>query len=193
VKFLTVEEKMEHFKNVSLEDASKKSDEILTTYKRDLDEQFKKHKIEYAENSKVIEEAKISEAKLEAKRALAKAQAEIKREVSNHHNEIKNYVFQEVNKKIEAFKKTSEYKAMLISQITDIKKQFDGEDIVFLIDISDKELLDTLAKETSVNIEVSKTSFVGGTKAIIEARNILVDNSFKTKLSEEQDHFTISL
>ncbi len=193
MKFLTVEEKMEHFKNVSLEDASKKSDEILTTYKRDLDEQFKKHKIEYAENSKVIEEAKISEAKLEAKRALAKAQAEIKREVSNHHNEIKNYVFQEVNKKIEAFKKTSEYKAMLISQITDIKKQFDGEDIVFLIDISDKELLDTLAKETSVNIEVSKTSFVGGTKAIIEARNILVDNSFKTKLSEEQDHFTISL
>ncbi|MCR5836765.1 MAG: V-type ATP synthase subunit E [Lachnospiraceae bacterium] len=184
---------MEHFKNVSLEDASKKSDEILTTYKRNLDEQFEKHKREYAENSKVIEEAKISEAKLEAKRALAKAQAEIKREVSNHHNEIKNYVFSEVNKKIEAYKKTSEYKTMLISQITSIKKQFDGEDIVFLIDESDKGLLDTLSKETSVNIEVSKTSFVGGTKAIIEARNILVDNSFKTKLSEEQDHFTISL
>lgn len=192
MKVLTVEEKMEHFKNVSLEDASKKSNELLTNYKHDLDEQFEKHKKQYTETSKIIEDTKISEAKLEAKRALAKAQAEIKREVSNHHNEIKNYIFSEVNKKIDAYKQTAAYKEALISHIKSVKEQFEGEDILFLIDKSDENLLSSL-KDQVKNIEISNTPFVGGIKAMIEARNILVDYSFKTKLSEEQDNFTISL
>ena len=184
---------MEHFKNVSLEDASKKSNEILTNYKKSLDEQFEKHKLEYTASSKALEEAKINAVKLEAKRALAKAQAELKREVSKHHKEIKSYVFSEVNKKLDEFKKTSDYQSMIVSQINSVMKEFDGDFIQFLIDKSDEELLDKLKKETGANIEIATGSFVGGTKAIIESRNILVDNSFKTKLSEEEENFTISL
>ena len=69
---MTIEEKMEHFKNVSLDNASAKSNDILTAYKQSLDEQFEKHKETALLESKSVESAKLNAVRLEVKRELSK-------------------------------------------------------------------------------------------------------------------------
>lgn len=190
---MTIEEKMEHFKSVSLENASNKSNDILTAYKKSLDEQFEKHKEDAIADSKAVQEAKLSAIKLEAKRELSKAQAEVKRTVTTHQNKLQADIFALVNEQIHKYKKTEDYKLLLIKQIKTVLEDFNDTEVIFYIDPSDQALLDTLNNETGAHIQISQTSFIGGTKAIIDSKNMLVDNSFKTKLTEEQEKFTISI
>lgn len=190
---MTIEEKMEHFREVSLDNVSTKSHNILVEYKKSLDEQFEKHKQSALEDAKEAEASQISAVKVEAKRALSKLQSEIKRDVIMHQNELKTELFDAVNAKIYEYKTTDEYKKMLIDQIKKIQKDFDDAEIDFFIDPSDEMLLDSLIKATAANIQINQTAFIGGIKAIVNSKNILVDNSFKTKLSEEQEKFTISI
>ena len=168
---MTIEEKMEHFKNVSLDNASAKSNDILAAYKQSLDEQFEKHK----------------------ETALSKVQAEVRRTVTLHQNKLKSQIFSAVVEKLNAYKKTEEYKKELISQINKISSDFNDTTVEFYIDSSDESLLSDLQSHTGADIKISTVPFIGGCKAIISDKNMLVDNSFKTKLAEEQEKFTISI
>ena len=187
---MTIEEKMEHFKNVSLDNASAKSNDILTAYKQSLDEQFEKHKETALLESKSVESAKLNAVRLEVKRELSKVQAEVRRTVTLHQNKLKSQIFSAVVEKLNAYKKTEEYKKELISQINKISSDFNDTTVEFYIDSSDESLLSDLQ---SADIKISTVPFIGGCKAIISDKNMLVDNSFKTKLAEEQEKFTISI
>lgn len=189
---MTIEEKMEHFKSVSLENASQKSNDILTAYKKSLDEQFEKHKEDALIESKSIEEAKLQAIKTESKRELSKAQSEVRRNITLHQNKLTSDIFSMVNDRLNEYKRTDDYKVLLVKQINTVLADFQDAEVVFYIDQTDEALYDYLVKETGADIKMSQVSFIGGTKAIIDSRNMLVDNSFKTKLSEEQEKFTIS-
>ena len=53
--------------------------------------------------------------------------------------------------------------------------------------------VDVNKKESfNVNIEVYKKEFLGGTRTIVPEKNILIDNSFKTRLIEEQEQFAFT-
>mgnify|MGYP000500070282 CR=1 FL=1 len=86
-----------------------------------------------------------------------------------------------------AYKKTEEYKKELISQINKISSDFNDTTVEFYIDSSDESLLSDLQSHTGADIKISTVPFIGGCKAIISDKNMLVDNSFKTKLAEEQE------
>lgn len=189
---MTIEEKMEYFKNVSLENASKKSTDILTAYKQSLDEQFEKHKEDAIIESKNIEASKLQAIKTESKRELSKAQSEVRRTITLHQNKLTSEIFSSVNELLNDYKKTEDYKTLLVTQIRSVLSDFSDTAVVFYIDPTDEALCDYLKKETGADIKINQVSFIGGTKAIIDSRNMLVDNSFKTKLSEEQEKFTIS-
>ena len=45
----------------------------------------------------------------------------------------------------------------------------------------------------STNIKISQYSFTGGTRAVIPSKNILIDNSFQTKLEEAKRDFRFDL
>lgn len=128
---MTIEEKMEHFKNVSLDNASAKSNDILTAYKQSLDEQFEKHKETALLESKSVESAKLNAVRLEVKRELSKVQAEVRRTVTLHQNKLKSQIFSAVVEKLNAYKKTEEYKKELISQINKISSDFNDTTVEF--------------------------------------------------------------
>ena len=83
--------------------------------------------------------------------------------------------------KLNAYKKTEEYKKELISQINKISSDFNDTTVEFYIDSSDESLLSDLQSHTGADIKISTVPFIGGCKAIISDKNMLVDNSFKTK------------
>ena len=77
-------------------------------------------------------------------------------------------------------------------QITDALT-FAGEDVITVyIDPDDASLKNELANELNCNVVVSDYSFGGGTRTVIEEKQILIDNSFETKFDNLYDDFSFS-
>jgi len=50
-----------------------------------------------------------------------------------------------------------------------------------------------LALHTQCDIRISQYPFLGGTRAVIISKNVLIDNSFETKLKEAGENFQFVL
>ena len=88
------------------------------------------------------------------------------------------------------FTSTHEYNDMLIRQIREAKEFAKEDEIIIYIDPSDTSRLAGLEMATGVGLTISQYSFLGGTRAVIPSKNILIDNSFQTKLAEAKEAFT---
>ena len=69
--------------------------------------------------------------------------------------------------------------------------EYSNFDITIYIDSDDSALLDDLKKATGANIEIYDKEFLGGTRTIVPEKNILIDHSFKSRLADEQEQFSI--
>ena len=117
----------------------------------------------------------------------------IKKDLTNKQSEIKVKIFELVREKIAAYRKTPEYIEFLKNQISSVIKDYGNSDITVYIDSEDEPLLDDLQKSFKCNIQVYNKEFLGGTRTIVPEKNILIDNSFKTRLIDEQEKFAITL
>ena len=184
---MTIEEKMEHFRMISLESANNQSAESLSSYKKSLDDDLEVYK----DNSKRLAEeskrARINQVKSDCKKQLASSQMAIKKDLTKKQSEIKVKVFDIVRKKI------PEYIANIKHQIQSVLDEYGDSELTVYIDSNDSALLDELKSDFNCNIQVYDKDFLGGTRSIIPDKNILIDYSFKTKLMEEQEKFAITL
>ncbi|MFQ6929693.1 MAG: hypothetical protein ACLRR3_00885 [Eubacterium sp.] len=72
--------------------------------------------------------------------------------------------------------------------------EYSDVDITIYIDPNDSSLLDELKKARLEEIlKFTIKNFLGGTRTIVPEKNILIDNSFKTRLADQQDLFAITL
>jgi vacuolar-type H+-ATPase subunit E/Vma4 len=78
---------------------------------------------------------------------------------------------------------------LLSKQIMEANVFARGEEIIIYINPSDESLKASLESKTGFTLTISATDFIGGTKAVIKTKNILIDNSFLTKLTEAKDDF----
>ena len=79
------------------------------------------------------------------------------------------------------------------AQIKKARDFADGEEIHIYIDPSDKSKQNLLSLHTGCDVRVSEYSFLGGTRAVIASKNILIDNSFETRLKEAEEGFQFVL
>ena len=114
---MTIEEKMEHFRRLSLESANSRSAESLSSYKQSLDEELEFHKesaAQLAEESKI---ARLNQVKATSKKDLASAQMMIRKDLTKTQSGIKSKVFDIVREKIMTYRKTPEYVQYLTNQM----------------------------------------------------------------------------
>lgn len=190
---MTIEEKMEHFRSLSLESANNQSAESLCNYKKSLDEELLIHKETAKKLSEDSKRARINQVRANAKKNLASSQMTIKKQLTQKQSEIKFNIFELVRNKISEYRKTSEYMELLNSQISKICNDYKELNFTIYIDSGDSHLLNPLKETFHVNIQVYEKDFLGGTRTIIPERNILIDNSFKTRLAEAQENFIVTL
>ena len=184
---MTIEEKMDHFRSLSLESASSKSAESLSSYKQSLDDETAS---QLAEESK---KALMNQVRANSKKKLSSEQMKIKKELTQKQSAIKIEVFDRVREKLLEYRKTNDYLVYLENQIKNIMSEYSDVDITIYIDPNDSSLLDELKSKTGGNIEIYNKEFLGGTRTIVPEKNILIDNSFKTRLADQQDLFAITL
>lgn len=87
---------------------------------------------------------------------------------------------------------TPGYQELLIKQLKDILAFADGSPVTIYIDPADAPRLSSLTSTVNMPLTLSEYSFLGGTRAVIEDRNVLIDNSFMTLLGEEMEKFSFN-
>lgn len=186
---MTTEEKLQHFLEFCMEDARSRSAKMLDEYTAALEEAFSEHQenaIRRAEQHVELEKKLIER---ETNKKLSLEQINIRRDFGKKQDELKEKLFQELLDRLTEYMKTQEYTELLNTQAQKALELADKEFITIYIDPMDKDKLKELSIPQSAEILVSEYSFMGGIRAVIPSRHILIDNSFQTKLSEAKRDF----
>lgn len=189
---MTLEEKLSHLQASSMEAARAEGNAIIDNYREALEKVFKDHKEEMLWQSETRIKAEQSNARQMLNQASARTQLELKKKTGKVQVELKDKIFEEVHTLVQDFMQTREYEDYLVRSIRKATEFAPGEEMTIYINPSDEKRLSDLESITGTRLTVSTEDFIGGTRAVIRERNILIDNSFKTLLRNEYDKFIFS-
>lgn len=186
---MTLEEKIAHLQTTSMEQARAEGNAIIDSHKEALEKVFEDHKAEALRQSETRIKAETTSARLALNQAAAKSQLEIKRRQGKIQQELKDKIFKEALSLTEDFMKTEAYEDFLIRCIRQAKEFAGEDDVVIYINPSDENKRSALEDASRARLTISAEDFIGGMRAVIRSRNVLIDNSFKTQLRNEYDKF----
>ncbi len=187
---MTTEEKLKHFLEASIESATNQSTQLIDDYTEALNKIFEDHKADMTRKTDLQIRLGKDSLEREMNKELSREQIRIKRETTKKQTELKDMLFNEVKDLLEEYMSTPEYQELLIRQIKEAAAFAGKDEIVIYIDPADSSELYSLETATHTHLTVSETGFMGGTRAVIKSRNILIDNSFETQLKEAKEAFT---
>ena len=188
---MTLDEKLEHFYSSVIDSATKQNIEIVEEYKKILQKNFDERKEAALRKADANYRMASDNIIRERNRKLSAETMEIRRKVLEKTAEISDRIFTDVRKKMDDYMKTSEYEELLCVQIKNANSFAQGDLITIYINPTDAEKISKLEEKTGVSLTVSNRDFIGGTRAVIPSRSILIDNSFLTKLEEAKSSFTL--
>ena len=175
---MTIDEKLSHFYDVTIEDAQAKAAGILEEHRKALAQMTEKHKADSQENAQVQIKAETANARREINKALSAEQLTIKSDWTKKQKELKEKLFAEVKTQLENFRNTPDYPAYLENKIKEALDFAEQDKINIYLSPEDSALLPDLVERTKAFITVSAEDFLGGIKATIPHKNILIDHSF---------------
>lgn len=188
---MSMEEKMEHFTSITIENALKHSADVLEEYRKNADRRFEAHKIDQQKAAENEEKIAKEGVKRNASKEFTMEQIHIRRKHNHKQEELKEKLFNEVKKMLEEFKTTEEYRKLLIKYVNEAKKLAGENEINMYIDSSDEKYKDFIKEETGIMVSISEMALGGGLKAEIPSRNMLIDNTFSSKIEEIRDKYVI--
>lgn len=187
---MTIEEKITHLQGAAMEEARQQGNEIIVRHKKVLEQVYETHRQEAVRQSDTRIKTETISARQQLNTAASKGQLKLRRELSQVQYTLKNQLFDEVAGLMKDYMKTEEYKKLLISYITSAARFADGQPLTFYMNSSDEDKKEFLEKQTGMTMTVSPDDFIGGIRAVIPGRNILIDNSFKGAIEKEYREFT---
>ena len=191
---MTTEEKLKHFLDTCMEDARARSSRMLDEYTAALQKSFEEHKQDARRRAQMQVRQETEKIGRELNKKLSAAQLEQKRALGRRQEELKDKLFVELQNRLAEYRETPEYQKLLEGQITAAVDFAKGEEVVVYLDPSDADKLEGLALcHPRASLKQSDYSFLGGTRALIPARNILIDNSFQARLAEAKEQFHFGL
>lgn len=191
---MTTKEKLESFKENTLGTAAKQADKEVEQYQVALDQIFAQHKEEKNAESEQLVTDERAKCTREINKRVTAEQADIRQKFSDQTLRIRSRVFDRVKQKLVDYKSTPEYLTYLCEKIREMQRKLpseSGRDIRFLVDSSDTNLVEAIEKKSGVKIEVSKENMIGGLRALVPGRGIMIDNSFASLLDEEKKAFSV--
>ncbi len=186
---MTTEEKLKHFYEVSMDTAREEARKDLSEYQSNLNrelEEYKAQKLEAAHHQYKIES---DNAARQINKALSAEHLHIKRQISKKQQELREKLFLEVREMLEKFAHTEEYVQWNKEKILESLEIAGDDEIKVYLTASDAPLQERLEKETGVPLLLSEAPFLGGIKAVIPEKNILIDNTLLTLFETEKENF----
>ena len=175
---MTIDEKLSHFYDITVEEAHAKAAAILEEHRETLEKMTEERKALSEENAQAQIKAETANARREINKALSAEQLTIKRDWTKKQNELKEKIFSEVKGLLEAYTKTPEYENYLTDRIKEALDFAEKDEISIYLSPEDSSLAEKLQQKTGAVIQIAKDSFLGGIQATIPQKNILIDHSF---------------
>lgn len=188
---MTLEEKITSIQDLAIADANQKSEKIIEEYKASLQEMLTDREEAMARKTASLMEIETQKLVQEKNHRMAVEHLDFRRKLNEKTDELKEVLFSDVSQKLEEYMKTEAYEKCLEKQIKDALAFARGDKITIYINPSDEGKKSVLEKTTGALLTVSTMDFIGGTRAVISERNILIDRSFLTKMEEEKDSFAL--
>ncbi|MCI6059978.1 MAG: V-type ATP synthase subunit E [Dorea sp.] len=186
---MTIEEKISHLQEAAMEEARAEGNRIMKQHETVLENIFEQHRAEAIRQSETRVKAEGVNAKQQLNMVMSKAQLELKRDLSKTRKTLKKELFVEVKEKLQEYMQTEEYKRMLVQYIEKSVKYANGEAMTIYINPSDADKKEYLEEHTGMTLTVSREDFIGGVRAVIHGRNILIDHAYKGALENEYHNF----
>ena len=186
---MTIDEKLQHFYDTSVAEAQAQAQAELNSHQKNLDEMLKKHKESRKLDAEAQIKAETENATREVNKALSAEQLTLRRDWTSKQTELKNELFVEVKNHLEDFMESPEYQDYLCSRIQKAR-EFAGNDEIFIyLSPEDTALQRSIVAKTGFTVEISSEPFMGGIKATIPAKNILIDSSFMSAYEKLKKEF----
>lgn len=187
---MKVSEKMDIFYQATIDAANEQAGKMLQEYKETYEDGLE----EYEKQRKKAMETGMRMAKERLRKRVNRETSEemlkAKMEYHARQEEKKEELFELVQRKIDAYRKSDAYPAYLKEKVQRAVAFADGNTVVVSLDKDDEEYLDMLKNEFQCEWKISDTPFGGGIKAVIPEKNVLVDESLGTKFAAEKEHFS---
>ena len=106
---MTIDEKLQHFYEVSLDEAREDAAQAIQEHKEHLARTLEDHKQTSRQNAEAEIKAETGHVRREVNKALSAEQITLKRDWSKKQEELKEALFGEVSTKIRDFMSTSEF------------------------------------------------------------------------------------
>ena len=184
---MTTEEKLQNFYNHSLDSANREAERVIGDHQKALDKIFEEHKATARRQAEEEVAAEIEKAKRDVNKTLSADQLHIRRKLSRKNLELKEkllkhgYTFYS--------EKDPSYEEYLERKIREAVTFAGNDKLTLYLDPSDEAHKASLEQKLSVTLTISAMPFLGGVRAVIPEKNILIDNSFETLLNEERENF----
>ena len=179
---MTIDEKLQHFYEVSIDEAKEDAAQAIQAHKENLSQMLEEHKQSQRQTADAQIKAEAEHVRREVNKALSAEQITLKRNWSQKQEEMKQKLFAEVKALADKFMQTPEYDDYLCRKITEASSFAEGDEIHIFLSAADKNKLESLKEKTGVSLTVSEEAFTGGIRAEIPGKNILIDDSFSTSL-----------
>lgn len=186
---MNLQEKLAHLQEAAMTEARLQGNAIIEQHKAALEGLFEQHKAEVIRQSETRIKAETTSVNQQLNMATSKAQLELKRELSKTQNALKLELFQEVDQLLHAYMETEEYKKLLVEYIEKAATYADGAEMIIYINPSDEDKKEYLEEHTGMTLTVSREDFIGGVRAVIREKNILIDHAFKGAREREYQKF----
>ena len=186
---MTTEEKLQHFYEVSMDTAREEATKVLDEYKAALETEMERHKQEKQAASESQFKIDSDNAAREINKALSAEHLHIKRKLSKKQQKLKESIFAEVEELLDDFSKKPEYTDWLEDKIKQSLEIAENDSVQICLTAKDSAKAEELTKRTGITPLISETDFLGGIRAVIPEKNILIDNTFLTAFENEKERF----
>lgn len=183
---MQIKEKLEVFQKFTINVANSESDMLIREHEEACEretEEFRKNRQIEMEHKFQMEETAI---RRELNRKVSEEVVRQKRLLDICKREWEEKLCEKVKDRLKKYQQTEDYQKYLIAKIKMAKEVAGKEEVTVYINPSDEAKKEILEQETGVELTVSAMEFGGGIRAVIRSRNILIDESFMTKLEQEE-------
>ncbi|TGY98092.1 hypothetical protein E5329_01405 [Petralouisia muris] len=183
---MQIKEKLEVFRKFTIDVANSESNTLIREYEEACEretEEFRKNRQIEMEHKFQMEETAI---RRELNRKVSEEVVRQKQLLDRCKREWEEKLFEKVKDRLKKYQQTEDYNKYLIAKIAMAKEVAGEEEVTVYINPSDVDKKEMLEEKTGVEVTVSTMEFGGGIRAVIRSRNILIDESFMTKLEQEE-------
>lgn len=186
---MKVEEKLQIFRQMSLEDAEARCRRELAACRASLKEAGDEYRREHRRKASEQVQEETARIRREETLRVSEVRTEARRELAERERELSKTLFARVEEKLAAFRRTPAYADYLVKKAKEACAFAKGEELRLFLDEEDRQYFGEIEAAAGICPEISPEKLGGGIRALLPGRRIRLDDSWDALLADARANF----